>query len=290
MAGDRPEKPEKKTRPTLRWVWVVSLVALAVLVTAAVSALGSPPAPMAIWAWEGPQQAVLDTAIEEDFETVFLYAPPGFSTDPSYALFIADATEAGVAVWALAGEPFWSNDSEPFEAWVDEATESGLFAGLAPDVEPWALPRWEDEDRQAEIIANYLEGLAAVSGRTHLPINAAVPFWFDGVDQLDGTTLIESVMQHVDAVTVLAYRDAAAGPDGIVDIARGELAYGAANDVAVMVAVETAEVSPTKITFAEEGRSAMFDELEVVEEAFAGEAAFAGLAVHDHVNFTAIPE
>ncbi len=282
----------KRDRARVLWLAVVGLLGALVLISAAwVSE--SAPVPKALWAWEGPQSQVLDTAVEDGFTSIFLYAPPGFSDDPSYATFVADANESGIEVWALGGEPFWAREQAPFEDWAREATESELFVGLAPDVEPWALPGWESEQRQESLIDSYLIGLGAVASETHLPVNAAVPFWFDEIDHVDGDvswTLIESVMDRVDMVSVLAYRDTASGEDGIVALVEDELAYAARAGIEVVVAVETAPITPEKVTFAEEGRAFLYEELSHVSEELRDDPSLAGLAVHDHENYSRLAE
>ena len=89
------------------------------------------------------------------------------------------------------------------------------------------------------------------------------------------------VGQDLDAVLAIDWSDGAdfgsmlwkLGPHGTLDI-DGEPVYHQ------HAPVETAPISPDKVTFAEEGQAAMYRELAIVESAFANEPAFAGVAIH----------
>ena len=107
-----------------------------------------------------------------------------------------------------------------------------------------------------------------------------IPFWFDGIDQaLNGEPtprpLNEYVADTADIVCIMDYRDFAEGPDGLIQHAANEVAYGPA-----WIAVETMNVPPEKITFYEEGEAYMEGELDTLHDAYADDANYNGIVIH----------
>ncbi len=273
-------------RPRHLVLGVLSIVLSAVMLAATVStATAAGEAPRSMWVWEQPSPEIVDFAVERGIDVLYLNAAPGFSSQQGFSEFIALANTSGIEVWALAGDPQWAIDSSPMLAWADEVAAFGQFVGLSIDVEPWALSGWSSSKDRRKIIRSYLAGLDAVSNRNALPVNAAVPFWFDDRAYGKRTKLIDEVMRRVDAVSVLAYRDTASGPDGIIELTSYEVQRGAELGVDVVIAVETDAVAPDKVTFAEEGVAAMEAELALVEAAYAGSPGFAGLAIHHYGSY-----
>ncbi len=283
-------RPRSYVSSGLRYFAATLLIASLAIAGSATSAEAQGNSPRALWVWDAPSagldQPVVNFAVQQGIDTLYLNAPPGFSSNPDFGSFIAAADAAGLSVWALAGDPSWSLNSAPVVAWADEVAAFGGFDGLAPDIEPWGLSDWNNAKKQRRIVRSYLSVLSAVSDRNALPVNAAVPFWFDdpslGSKRLP---LIDNVMGRVDAITVMAYRDTAAGPDGIIELASYEVARGAQLGVEVIIGVETDNVAPDKVTFAEEGVAVMEAELAAVETALSGSSAFGGFAVHHYSSY-----
>lgn len=240
-------------------------------------------APRAMWVWEGPSAELLDFSTDRGVDRLYLNAPPGFSSDPSYAQFIADAHSVGIEVYALAGDPSWAKRSRPFHRWAEEVVAHGGFDGLAPDVEPYALSEWSKKGRRAKLIGSYLNALDGVVARSGgLPVVPAVPFWWDEPEfAVKGSLLIDEVLERVDGVAVMAYRDTSEGVNGIIALSAYEVSLGSSLAKEVTIGVETAP-DPTyqHITFYEEGQAAMETELGEVAAAFAGESGFWGHAIH----------
>ncbi len=243
----------------------------------------------AMWVWDPPSPAVLSLSIEKGIDRVFLHAAPGFSSDPAFDSFVNDAHSAGIEVFALAGTPSWATKhSGHFLAWVDEVVAFGEFDGLAPDIEPYALPEWKNKKRRARAISSYLDALEAASSRSGaLPIIPAVPFWWDDPDlAVRGSLLIDEVMSRVDGVAVMGYRDTADGVNGIIALAGYEVSLGTATGKDVIIGVETAP-DPTyeHITFFEEGEAAMEAELARTDSYWAGAAGHWGSAIHHYGSY-----
>src|SRR5665811_2008911 len=181
-----------------------------------------------MWVWAGPSIEVLQFSLDHGIDRLFLSAPPGFSSDDGYRTFLDSAKIAGIEVFALAGDPSWAQQSRrstPFGDWVDEVVGFGGFDGLAPDVEPYLHPDWSHHKKRDKLIRSYLSALDDASSRSGaLPVIPAVPFWFDDPSLAVGRVpLIDEVMARVDGVAVMAYRDTAAGPNGIIALAEYEV-------------------------------------------------------------------
>jgi hypothetical protein len=238
----------------------------------------------AMWVWDGPVDGVIDFAAAKAVTDLYLHAPPGFSTDARYQVFLTDAHAAGLQVHAMAGDSAWAKQSGPWTAWVDEVVTHGGFDGVVFDVEPYLHADWNTK-KQNRLIRSYLAGLDEAAQRAgNLPVLAAVPFWFDEI-RVKRTTLVESVLATTDGIVVMAYRDHAEGVDGIIDLSATEAALAASMGRQFVIGVETGAVSPGKVTFAEEGEQFMENELDLVEAEFATNPAFAGFAIHHYASY-----
>ncbi len=261
---------------------VAATVLAAALAFAAVPAAATPSAPRGMWVWAGPDHDAIGFAQTKGVDTLYVNAVPGFSASAAHADFISAAHAAGIAVHALGGDPTWAtSNSDDFHAWVDEVVAYGGFDGIHADVEPYLLPEWSS--RNSRVVRQYLRSLKDARARAGaLDLHVAVPFWFDdpAYATRKGATLVERVLDTVDGIVVMAYRDHAEGPDGIVELAATEVALATAEGKPAVVAVETAPAGLDKISFAEEGESVMEHELALVRAAFAGQRGFAGEAVH----------
>lgn len=264
-----------------RLIVVVALVAgLAVPVSA------DDPANRALWVWDAPSAAVLGFAADKGIDTLYLHAPPGFSSDSTYASFVAGANDAGMAVYAMAGDPSWAVDSKTFAGWAAEASGVGFFDGLVADVEPYLLADWDHPRKRNRLIRSYVSSLdSAVSAAGTAPFFAAVPFWWDEHDYRRAT-LVEAVIEKVTGgIVIMAYRDIAVGQDGIVDHARFEVEAAAAAGKAAVVAVETNDTGIDKVDFSGEGEAYMEGELATVTARL---GPFWGFAIHDFGGYQAL--
>jgi hypothetical protein len=171
--------------------------------------------------------------------------------------FVAMASDAGIAVHALAGGPGWTGElrylgQELVQLVADynrKVAGRERLRGVQLDIEPYTLPGWSSHP--ATGLADYLTMAADVVGtyRTaregranrNLQLGFAVPFWFDargdapGPVAFDGATkpavnhLIDLVADLPGAyLVVMAYRDFTGTSDGSIAHARDEFRYAAA--------------------------------------------------------------
>ncbi len=271
-----------------------------------------PGGPRAVWLWgssvvESPAESAsfFTFASTHEITTVYAEAQSLIPEAPSaLTAFIAAASARGVEVELLFGYEIWARASEHAKA-VALAQSAVAFsagsAGAKPvgvhfDVEPHQLAEWKaggaSEAQIASEFVDLLVELHQVTAGTGLRLSVDIPFWYDGRPLTRGGTtkpLSEWVADSVDRVVLMDYRDAADGSDGIIAHAADELAYGAASGKQVVVGVETlCNLDPPKITFCEEGSAALDAALAQTVAAYAGNAAFAGVAVHDYKAYAAL--
>jgi hypothetical protein len=261
---------------------------------AAVMSVGAPaPAQAAgeraLWVWDGPTESVIDFALADGFTDLYLHTPPGFSRDPEYLPFVNTARSAGLQVHAMGGDPSWAWGGSDWGNWVDEIITFGTFDGIVFDVEPHTLPDWSAK-RRNRLIRSYLSALDDASSRAgSLPTLSTVPFWWDDpAFESKKRLLIEHVLDRTNGIIIMAYRDHAQGVDGIIEHSATEANMAAALGKQFIVGIETGFAGLDKVSFAEEGRAAMESELSLVESAFAGNAAYGGIAIHHYGSYSAM--
>lgn len=176
------------------------------------------------------------------------------------------------------------------------------FDGVNIDIEPHVLGDWPDKPT---VQLQYLDMLdkmmqrKAASGQ-NLNVGPAIPRWLDVSRECVGITWrgkTAACAQHVqditDYISIMDYRDEAGGPAGIIASARDEIAYAHKTGKQVVIGVETGQISatgdPEVITFQEEGRADMENQLGLVYQAFRGAAAFIGVAVHHYDSYRELP-
>ncbi len=245
--------------------------------------------PRAMWVWDQPAVTTLvDFATANGVRELFVHVP----TSPDLAWFAALRTRtraAGIKVQALAAETWWIDSPDAAVAWEQQVRTSNLFDGVHLDIEPWLHPDWH-VDRPA-LIARYLHLLETVSASS-LPVELDISFWLHEIAAPDGGRLDQAVLNRVDAVTVMSYRDTATGPDSITALGATALAAAAAVGKPARLAVETNYLGSTAVdqkqTFYGERRSRLSRVLDEVDAAEAGTTSYAGVAVHDRRGWAAM--
>ncbi len=127
--------------------------------------------------------------------------------------FMADAEDAGVALYALAGEPDWVLESygesvlESLDqiARYNRVAQSGRIRGLVLDAEPYLLAAW-DRGRSAELMAAYLHIVRIGYERAQelaLEFILCIPFFYD--DNGFEEPLRTLISQHCTGVAIMNY-------------------------------------------------------------------------------------
>ncbi len=267
-----------------RLLTVVSLL----LIGSTVPARAQSTTDRALWIWSPPSAVALDFASANGIDRVYQYV--GTGTAAGFGGFVAEAHARGLEVYALNGDASWAANPSVVEAWVEEIAASRLFDGVIVDIEPYVHPDWSNRKRRKKLLDNFVKGLdrgRAAAGR--IPFVATVPFWFDSKKlRVKKRQLIDRVLDVVDGVNVLAYRDSAAGSDGIIAHAMAEVSQATSAGRTAVISVQTAADELNKLTFFEEGEAAMEAELAQVAAAFEGYRGFAGLAIHHHDSYISL--
>jgi hypothetical protein len=134
------------------------------------------------------------------------------------------------------------------------------FDAIHLDNEPYLLPGFETP-LQAEILNQYLTLNAAIMARldetdSDMALGVDIPFWLDErpgqcpVSFNDETRpAMEQIIDLVDNVGIMDYRNFAGGADGIITHGQGEIAYANLAGKPIYLGVETYQDSPMPYTF-----------------------------------------
>lgn len=210
-----------------------------------------------------------------------------------YQSFIEKANAGGISVHALDGAPKWATAKgeaamRSFFSWVaayqEQASPAQQFSGIHLDIEPYLLPGWESNYKNT--VVNYQTRMlqaASLSAELSLPLGADIPFWFDEMmfsNKFGKDSLAGWVIKNTDSVTIMAYRDTAAGPNGMIELSRNEVELAAQYGKKIEIAAETGASSEAAyITFYEEGTLRMEEQLSLVRDAYSSDS-HVGFAVH----------
>jgi hypothetical protein len=240
--------------------------------------------------------------------------------------FVARASSQGLAVYAVAGGPGWTAESHRYlgpkvlELVADynaDADPDERLQGVQFDIEPYVDPGfWADVKaslqaylRTVEGIVDTYEEVRTQPGNEGLGLGFAIPFWFDGTPEVPevefgrtgATTTTQATAFHlIDLLgklpeaylVVMAYRNFASGPDGSIELVRGEFDYasrvGAASGI--VVGQEFTRVTPEKLSFWWAGRAAFRQAAAELTEAYGGLPQFRGISVDDMDAYQAVGE
>ena len=183
----------------------------------------------------------------------------------AWRTLLREAHAAGLTVEALEGAPIYALKPHHGEAlavvdavvtFSKAATERDGFDGLHFDIEPHGLYRWRFPESRERMAAGLVEVSLESARRLRaagLRFGVALPFWMQVKDEQTGeptgVVTLEKVRQsaayhlidRLDYVAIMSYRDRTTGPNGVVAIAGDLLTHAAAAGKArVYLGLETA--------------------------------------------------
>lgn len=245
--------------------------------------------PRGMWLWEttellknsGRAQDALATLREAHVTDLFLQVPHQSAANDRTQLefkselrnFIRAVHAQTIRVHALEGFPEFSlrDHHELVLTLVRNIMAFNLssdpqerFDGIHLDNEPYLLLGFEGPSRD-DILREYLELNEKVARLLHneapkLAFSLAIPFWWDASGDREHPCCLvkfngvsKSAAHHiidlVDTVYIMAYRNFAGGLDGIVNHAQGDVVYAGEAGKQAFVAVETYRSPPTNVIF-----------------------------------------
>jgi hypothetical protein len=248
----------------------------------------------ATWVSDRPDATELVTwAARHDVHELFLAvgADLGNSPDlPWVRSVVGLAREAGLRVSALGGDADWLDRSRDALCWARAVLDTNLFDGIHADIEPWARADWDS--RRPSLVALYLDLLRQLASDCPLPLEVDLAHWLHEVPTQSEAPLDAAVMNIVDAVTVMSFRNFATGPDSITAIGGPSLATAERVGLPCRLAVETNYLGPDPVarkqTFYGMDRATMdraMSEVDAVESAF---SSYNGIAVQNYAGWRAI--
>jgi len=276
-----------------RWRWfaagLLTLALLAVPMSSQASAR-MVPAPVdtrAMWVWSDLTEQVVEWADQRGVTNIFANVPEGPLSSADLVRLRAAKARAqtlGVTLSALGGDPHWVLEPARALNWQRTVEKARIFAGYHVDVEPYLLPGWET-NRTGTATA-YLKLLNSLNKATTLPVEADVPFWLGQFTGAEGN-LATATLQRVDSVTVMAYRDTAAG---VWSVSQDWLARGALAGKRVRIGIDTGPNSECGYcTFATAGATALGAAMADIDDYSRNAPAFSGIAVHHYDAWRDLP-
>lgn len=300
--------------------WRVLPVALALFAAAPVFASEEAVAPgdeMGLWVWrrqsvsdDEARKELIDFCKQQGITRLLIqvrFEGEGkerqFADADEFRDLLKRASKAGVAIEALDGahdmglEERRADTLERLDAilaFQKALPAKARFAGVHYDIEPYLNPRWRSGDEKGvarETLETMAEIRARITPETGLTLAYDIPAWYDArgdglAVEFQGATknFHEHIQDLSDYIGVMSYRRTATGPNSILEISSGELAYGAKIGKKVYPAMETKELRGEEktITFYGMGGEAFLKELREVRKVGARSPAYGGVFIHHY--------
>lgn len=219
---------------------------------------------------------------------------------------IKKANQANIQVEAEAGWQNWAEPGNEYKGlvivnFVKSFNEKNQykFRGFQYDVEPYLLPRFENEPES--VLKNFLgliEKTQNFIGEDDLRFSVVIPDFYDEGDGMIPNLFYRgkkaSAFKHLlsildkkenGSVIIMSYRNFAEGPDGSIEVTRNELntALKGKHRTSLIIAQETANVPPPYITFHNTSKQHLEEQIKIIDQVFGKYKNFGGFAIH-HIN------
>jgi hypothetical protein len=230
----------------------------------------------------------------------------------AYRSFVKEASAAGIEVHAMGGHPLWAlTENRPkimrlvnyVKKYNQEVDGGERFHGIHLDIEPYVLPEWRKgpENVIKEWTGNLTAFVQELKKDSNLQASMDMAVWLDkytvsGSDEsgrkwmtlMDtykvlGTnqSLSKWIIDTMDFVSLMAFRDTAGGSNGIVAITKEEIAFANELGKPILISVEMKQSwEGNHVTFAEEGSAYMEKELAKLPGLLADSPSYTGNVVH----------
>ena len=237
-----------------------------------------------IWWWDNriDTTTYLDFAEDNNINEIYYYSS---SLNDKTNSFIEQANSKNIKVYWLIGKYEWIEDNslldEKFATYIAYQNEyKNKFEGIHMDIEPHQHP--EFKLRRQELITKYVELIIALNNKyKDIKLEYDIPFWLDDKVTIDDISkpAYEFVIDNSSKVTIMSYRDSA---EKIYDVAKEEIEYAKVNNKTLNLSVETSQNEDDIVTFYEEGKDYMMNELSKLRDMIPKNF---GIAIHHIKSF-----
>lgn len=290
-----------------RHLWVVLIIVL--LLALLFIQMGMPPKDekvKATWLWNtqlitNERERIVNFAQQNGINLIYLQIDRKRDLK-EYRTFIQTASLSGIEVHALDGHPSWSKEAERHQItelvkWIEhyneQASADQQLKGIHLDIEPYNIKaEWESDQRQVVIdgwLASMDHFISLTNKMKSIETGADLPFWLDEIpvsSQQGSPSIAQWMIEKLDHVTLMAYRDQAHGDGGILDAVMKEIEIANELNKKVIIGVETNQREETYTTFYDKGLGYKQEQLLLVEKKLLSHPSYHGIAVHDYVGWT----
>lgn len=191
------------------------------------------------------------------------------SFDETTNNFISSAKINNIKVYWLAGEYEWIEDNSLLINKINKYIEyqnnySNKFDGIHLDIEPHQHPQFDT--KRNELITKFVNLTYYLKQNySDLWIEYDLPFWLDDevVFNENLKPAYKHIMDNASRVTLMSYRDTA---ESIYNVAKDEIEYAVKIGKTLNLGVETKSSEGDKVSFQEEGKTYMYNEIEKLRE------------------------
>jgi hypothetical protein len=218
--------------------------------------------------------------------------------------FIVEAHKNNITVDAEAGWQNWAEEGNSYKALAVlnfamqfNKTHKEKLRSFQYDVEPYLLPSYEKNKKT--VLSNFIslvdQTVIKLNG-SDLELSIVIPDFYDSTSgetpQFKYKGNVGYTFDHLlsilerregSKIIIMSYRNFSNGDDGSVDISKEEVTKANAYHSKIIIAQETGDVPPPYITFHNTTRSYYNKQVAFIQNTFADNKSFGGIAVH-YVN------
>lgn len=217
---------------------------------------------------------------------------------------IAVDAEAGWRDWAVPGNTWQSYEIMNFvSAYNASARTAGKpqFRGVQYDIEPYLLPQYgTTATTDGAVLTQYaklVDGLVQQDKRDGLPLGFDIPSFYtasagatpkitvDGITNYPYNQMLRLLNELPNGrILLMAYRNFAIGANGTIALSNDEVHLADGGRTKIIVGQETGPVTPSYVTFYGLSKSALDTQIGYIDQAFAGDSSFKGIAI-DYLDY-----
>ena len=195
--------------------------------------------------WMKVNSNMLDFAEDQGVNVIFLHIDRKSKDFKPYRSFVEEAHGLGIEVEALGGDPTWGltgyqQEIESFIGWIEDYQSAvggrAAFDGIHVDIEPYLLKEWEQDrdDVVRQWMGNVEFLVKKVKQGVSLRVSADLPFWIHKIPAPHNGSVGAWMIEQLDRVVLMDYRNFAIGKNGIIDNALPMIREGTKRYFAIM--------------------------------------------------------